>query len=198
LLSLIILLFAHSLLLAISTLSIALLLLSSISCAMNEVPLCLPFPYCTVYVLGEADRSSASSPDQHTDSPETTELRKLQNTEDSDDSGMSSITSRRSTRVRSDDQSSSTSKKTECIVKSTDMSEEMQKEAMQVAIDAMSKFRVEKDIATYIKEEFDKRYQPSWHCVVGRNFGSYVTHETNHFIYFYIQHVAVMLFKTGL
>ena len=30
------------------------------------------------------------------------------------------------------------------------------------------------------------RYNPTWHAVVGRNFGSYVTHETKHFIYFYL------------
>lgn len=28
-----------------------------------------------------------------------------------------------------------------------------------------------------IKREFDKKYGPTWHCIVGRNFGSYVTHE---------------------
>ena len=27
------------------------------------------------------------------------------------------------------------------------------------------------------------------HCIVGRNFGSYVTHETKHFIYFYLGQV---------
>ncbi|KAF8354415.1 hypothetical protein PRIPAC_96038 [Pristionchus pacificus] len=172
---------------------------------MNEVPLCLSFPYCTVYVLGEAEETSApSSPDiQEYPGKENSKIKlSIDCREDSDDSGMSSITSRKSTRIRgSDDQSSSSrtgeKKATECVVKSTDMPEEMQRAAMQVAVDAMSKYRVEKDIATYIKEEFDKRYLPSWHCVVGRNFGSYVTHETNHFIYFYIQHVAVMLFKTG-
>jgi hypothetical protein len=26
-------------------------------------------------------------------------------------------------------------------------------------------------------QEFDKKYNPTWHCIVGRNFGSYVTHE---------------------
>ena len=26
--------------------------------------------------------------------------------------------------------------------------------------------------AAYIKKEFDKKYNPTWHCVVGRNFGS--------------------------
>lgn len=40
-----------------------------------------------------------------------------------------------------------------------------------------------------IKKEFDKKYGPTWHCVVGRNFGSYVTHETKNFVYFYLGQV---------
>ncbi|CAJ0609170.1 unnamed protein product [Cylicocyclus nassatus] len=82
-------------------------------------------------------------------------------------------------------------------IKSTDMAEEMQQDAIVAAQYAIQKFQIEKDIASYLKMEFDRKYGPSWHCVVGRNFGSYVTHETNHFIYFYIKHIAVMLFKTG-
>ena len=35
------------------------------------------------------------------------------------------------------------------------------------------------------------------HVIVGRNFGSYVTHETKHFIYFYIGQVAILMFKSG-
>merc|ERR1712146_607739 len=46
------------------------------------------------------------------------------------------------------------------------------------------------DIAAFIKKEFDKKYNPTWHAIVGRNFGSYVTHETKHFIYFYLGQVA--------
>jgi len=37
----------------------------------------------------------------------------------------------------------------------------------------------------------------SRHVIVGRNFGSYVTHETKHFIYFYLGQVAILLFKAG-
>jgi len=44
---------------------------------------------------------------------------------------------------------------------------------------------------------FPHRYNPTWHCIVGRNFGSYVTHETKHFIYFYLGQVAILLFKSG-
>lgn len=47
------------------------------------------------------------------------------------------------------------------------------------------------------QQEFDKKYNPTWHCIVGRNFGSYVTHETKHFIYFYLGQVAILLFKSG-
>ena len=68
------------------------------------------------------------------------------------------------------------------------------------SLEALEKYNIEKDIAAFIKKEFDKKYNPTWHCVVGRNFGSYatcllnspsrvswkVTHETKHFIYFYL------------
>ncbi|CAD6573648.1 MAG: Dynein light chain [Alectoria sarmentosa] len=63
-------------------------------------------------------------------------------------------------------------------IKSADMSEEMQQQAVEVAEEAMSKFQVEKDIAQYIKKEFDSRAGATWHCIVGRNFGSFVTHGT--------------------
>uniref|UniRef100_A0A2K5NXH6 Dynein light chain n=1 Tax=Cercocebus atys TaxID=9531 RepID=A0A2K5NXH6_CERAT len=53
------------------------------------------------------------------------------------------------------------------------------------------------DIAAHIKKEFDKKYNPTWHCMVGRNYGSYLTHETKHFIYFYLGQVAILLFKSG-
>jgi dynein light chain LC8-type len=72
------------------------------------------------------------------------------------------------------------------VIKNADMSEDMQQEAVDVATQAMEKCNIEKDIAAYIKKEFDKKHNPTWHCVVGRNFGSYVTHETKHFIYFYL------------
>ena len=62
---------------------------------------------------------------------------------------------------------------------------------------AIEKFNVEKDIAAYVKKEFDRKHGQTWHCIVGRNFGSYVTHESGNFIYFYLGKVAVLLFKAG-
>ncbi|GKT32881.1 Dynein light chain, type 1/2 like protein [Aduncisulcus paluster] len=83
------------------------------------------------------------------------------------------------------------------VVKNADMPEEMQEDAVRVAREALERFNIEKDIAAYIKRDFDKKHNPSWHCIVGKNFGSYVTHETKRFIYFYIGQLAVLLFKSG-
>nr|CAB3472699.1 unnamed protein product [Digitaria exilis] len=97
-------------------------------------------------------------------------------------------------------------------LKSADMKEDMRQEAFEIARVAFDTHNMEKDIAEYIKKEFDKNHGPTWHCIVGRNFGndllsswkqsliskgSYVTHETNYFVYFYIDSKAVLLFKSG-
>jgi dynein light chain LC8-type len=62
------------------------------------------------------------------------------------------------------------------IIKNVDMSDEMQQESVDIASSALEKYNIEKDIAAQIKKEFDRRYGPTWHVVVGKNFGSYVTH----------------------
>lgn len=58
------------------------------------------------------------------------------------------------------------------IVKCVDMDDEMQQEAVDLCAVAMNRSQMEKDIAAYMKKEFDRKYGPTWHCVVGRNFGT--------------------------
>ena len=62
------------------------------------------------------------------------------------------------------------------IIKNVDMNEDMQQEAVDITSAALEKYNIEKDIAAQIKKEFDRRHGPTWHVVVGKNFGSYVTH----------------------
>lgn len=53
-------------------------------------------------------------------------------------------------------------------------------------------------VSQRIKKEMDSRSGGgSWHCIVGQDFGSYVTHEAKHFIYFYVNKLGVLLFKSG-
>jgi len=82
------------------------------------------------------------------------------------------------------------------IIKNVDMSEEMQQESVDIASAALEKYNIEKDIAAQIKKEFDRRHGATWHVVVGKNFGSYVTHETKHFIYFYVGQLAILIWKS--
>ena len=49
------------------------------------------------------------------------------------------------------------------------MSEDMQQDAVDCASQALEKYNIEKDIAAYIKKEFDKKYNPTWHCIVGES-----------------------------
>ena len=89
-------------------------------------------------------------------------------------------------------------KERKAIIKNSDMTEDMQQDAINVATKAIDSYNIEKDIACYIKKEFDRKHNPTWHCIVGRNFGSYVTHETKHFIYFYhsFQKISDLCVKT--
>ncbi|KAK6229451.1 hypothetical protein SCA6_018402 [Theobroma cacao] len=47
-----------------------------------------------------------------------------------------------------------------------------------------------------IKKEFDSAYGPAWHCVIGTSFGSFVTHSAGGFVYFSIDSLSILLFKT--
>ncbi|KAM7113955.1 dynein light chain 1, cytoplasmic-like [Molossus nigricans] len=81
-------------------------------------------------------------------------------------------------------------------MKNADMLEEMQQDSMECATQALEKYNIEKDTVAHTKE-FDMKYNPTWNCIRGKNFGSYVTHETKHFIYFYLGQVAILLFISG-
>ena len=76
------------------------------------------------------------------------------------------------------------------VIKNVDMTEEMQQQTIDIAVAALDKFTIEKDIASHVKREFDRKYGPTWHVVVGKNFGSYVTHgESIHLCSSACQHV---------
>ena len=59
-------------------------------------------------------------------------------------------------------------KERKAIIKNSDMTEDMQQDAINVATKAIDSYNIEKDIACYIK-----------------------------FIYFYLGQIAVLLFKSG-
>lgn len=57
------------------------------------------------------------------------------------------------------------------VIRNADMPDEVQEDAVHTTAIGMEKYDLEKDIAAYVKKEFDKKYQPNWHCIVGKHFG---------------------------
>ncbi|PQQ16403.1 dynein light chain 2 cytoplasmic [Prunus yedoensis var. nudiflora] len=72
------------------------------------------------------------------------------------------------------------------IIVETDMLQTMQQDALVLASKALDVFDVTEatEIGRFIKKEFDKTYGPGWQCIVGTDFGSFVTHCHGCFIYF--------------
>ena len=82
------------------------------------------------------------------------------------------------------------------VVKHVNMDEVMQVEAVECATLAVRRHKTEKDIANFIKREFDNKHTPNWNCIVGRNFGTAVAHEKNRFIYMILGDIAIQLLKS--
>ncbi|KAH9618557.1 hypothetical protein KSS87_006325 [Heliosperma pusillum] len=83
------------------------------------------------------------------------------------------------------------------IVGETDMLQTMQKYALDLAAKALDYFDVTQatEIARFIKKEFDMVHGGGWQCIVGTDFGSFVTHCHGCFIYFNIGNLAFLLFR---
>ena len=80
------------------------------------------------------------------------------------------------------------------IVHQLQLTDEMAEKANAQVNEAMDVHTIEKDIATAVKMYFDKEYGGTWHCVVGRNFGCSVTHETKYLVFFQVDQLYVLLF----
>ncbi|GLT77253.1 hypothetical protein SLA2020_488570 [Shorea laevis] len=83
------------------------------------------------------------------------------------------------------------------VIGETDMLKTMQQDALDLAAKALDFFDVTEstDIACFIKKEFDRMYGPGWQCIVGTDFGSFVTHCSGCVIYFCVGSLAILLFR---
>eukprot|EP00341_Mesodinium_pulex_P003399 CAMPEP_0116955414 /NCGR_PEP_ID=MMETSP0467-20121206/42608_1 /TAXON_ID=283647 /ORGANISM="Mesodinium pulex, Strain SPMC105" /LENGTH=83 /DNA_ID=CAMNT_0004641461 /DNA_START=60 /DNA_END=308 /DNA_ORIENTATION=+ len=65
-----------------------------------------------------------------------------------------------------------------------DIPPEISAKGIEKINEAMDKFQIEKDMATYVKKKCDEEFGGTWHCVVGRNFGCSITHDTKYVFFF--------------
>ncbi|XP_022704211.1 uncharacterized protein LOC111269104 isoform X2 [Varroa jacobsoni] len=85
----------------------------------------------------------------------------------------------------------------ELQIQAADMPLEMQKTAMQSALQAIRLYGSEKHIAEAIKQDFDQLYSPTWHCIVGRNWGSCVTHSKKCYVrMLWKDNITILLYRS--
>nr|XP_046914036.1 uncharacterized protein LOC124494810 [Dermatophagoides farinae] len=85
----------------------------------------------------------------------------------------------------------------ELKIQAADMPASIQKSAMQSTIHALRTYTTEKHIAESIKQNFDQLYEPTWHCIVGRNWGSCVTHTKSNYIRMLYKDLTILLYKSS-
>ena len=78
----------------------------------------------------------------------------------------------------------------------SDMDDDMQFAAIEIAskecpITSLSNH----DIAQKLKEAFESRYYPTWHCIVGKSFGCKINIQKKHYLCFQIGNRTVILYK---
>jgi len=69
--------------------------------------------------------------------------------------------------------------------------------AISLAQEALQQSSDPAALAAALKQGFDGRFGPAWHCIAGSNFGSQVVHEARSFIFFTVAGLSVLLFKSG-
>ncbi|RTG84080.1 dynein light chain LC8-type [Schistosoma bovis] len=57
------------------------------------------------------------------------------------------------------------------IVKTSNLPANMQDDAVKQCLKAMLTCRHDKDIAAYLRNQFNQKYGRTWHCIVGGSFG---------------------------
>jgi dynein light chain LC8-type len=72
-----------------------------------------------------------------------------------------------------------------------DMPDNILKDCIAFSLNALKDVPADDDdqiqqIIQQIKEHMDENWEPTWHVVSGRNFGSLVTHQAARFVYFYV------------
>jgi len=85
----------------------------------------------------------------------------------------------------------------------SEMSEADQNSAIEIAANSLKlqdkgeQSMYQKDLAQYIKQELDKTKGGTWNVIVGKSFGSFVTHETKTISYFLIGSNAFLVWRHG-
>ena len=69
-------------------------------------------------------------------------------------------------------------------------------ECVDCAVYALHHFKDEEEVSEFMKKEFDLKYEPCWHVIVGQSFGAYLGHDIRKCAYFSIGCLFFIIFKS--
>ena len=80
------------------------------------------------------------------------------------------------------------------LIKS-DITDDIKDKAFEMGFEALNKYTAEKEMADYIKNEFDILFEPDWQVVIGKDFAVAFSFEIENFVFFQIEDVYFLLYK---
>ncbi|KAB0801107.1 hypothetical protein PPYR_05461 [Photinus pyralis] len=88
----------------------------------------------------------------------------------------------------------------EVRMKINHMQGEMKQDAIRWAAEAIDSCGIINHIetATFIQKKFAEKYQGSWQCIVGRQFGSFVAYVETCYTFFYVNNISVLIYKSDI
>ncbi|VDN14134.1 unnamed protein product [Dibothriocephalus latus] len=66
-----------------------------------------------------------------------------------------------------------------------------------LATDAVKQCQTEQQMASYVRKRMDDKYNTTWGCVVGQNFGSEVPYIPNSFAFFTLDKYSFLIYKAS-
>ena len=81
-------------------------------------------------------------------------------------------------------------------INTADIPDDIRDAAIKAVQTELGKGIIEKDVATNVKKFCDEKFTGTWHVVVGRNFGCSITHDTKYVLFFMVDLMHVLIFKS--
>ena len=76
-----------------------------------------------------------------------------------------------------------------------DITDDIKDKAFEMGFEALKKYTAEKEMADFVKNEFDKLYEPDWQIVIGKDFSVAFSFEIENFVFFQIEDIYFLFYK---
>ena len=77
----------------------------------------------------------------------------------------------------------------------SDITDDIKEKAFEMGFLALSKFTAEKEMSEFIKNEFDRTFEPEWQIVIGKDFSVAFSFEIENFVFFQIEDIYFLFYK---